>query len=372
VDGTIDFTVDQLAQSQVTVTGPLTQWPDQPPTLTFVAANGTTTQVTAASASLADVAAAINQAGAGVSATQVAAGLDPATGQPLYRLQLSSTTTGAAAAFTAYRGTSADVAAGTATNLLSDPGAAQVRQAQDAQLTLWAGTGAAQTVTSASNTFTDVLPGVGVSVTAASTTPVTLTVARDDKSLSAAAGSLVTSVNDILTFISQKQAVATSTDAAGGTVVTGGVFTGDSTTRDVNQQLVDAIISPIGGVSPSTYGISITRDGTVTFDQDAFTKAMAADPDTVKSALATIAQRVSDAGKSASDTYTGSISLKIQGEQSTVKDLNDQITDWDTRLADRRSTLEKTYANLEVQLQQLQSQSSWLTGQLSSLPAASA
>lgn len=372
VDGTIDFTVDQLAQSEVMVTGPLTQWPDQPPTLTFVAADGTTTQVTAASASLADVAAAINQAGVGVTATQVAAGLDPTTGQPLYRLQLSSTKTGAAGAFTAYRGTPADVTAGTATNLLSDPGAAQVRQAQDAQLTLWAGTGAAQTVTSATNTFTDVLPGVSVSVTAASTTPVTLTVARDDKSLAAAANSLVTSVNDILTFISQKQAVATSTDTAGGTVVTGGVFTGDSTTRDVNQQLVDAVISPIGGVSPSAYGINITRDGTVTFDQDAFTTAMAADPATVKSALATIAQRVADAGKTASDTYTGSISLKIQGEQSTVKDLNDQITDWDTRLADRRSTLEKTYANLEVQLQQLQSQSSWLTGQLSSLPAAGA
>jgi flagellar hook-associated protein 2 len=372
VDGTIDFTVDRLAQSQVTVTGPLTQWPDQPPTLTFVAADGTTKQITAASSSLADVAAAINQAGAGVSATRVAAGLDPATGQPLFRLQLSSTKTGAAAAFTAYRGTAADVTAGTATNLLSDPGASQVRQAQDAQLTLWAGTGAAQTVTSATNTFTDVLPGVAVAVTATSSTPVTLTVARDDKSISAAANSLATAVNDILTFITQKQAVSTSTDSAGGTVVTGGPFTGESSTRDVNQKLVDAVISPINGVSPSTYGISITRDGAVTFDQDVFAKAMAADPDTVKAAVATIGQRVADAATGASDTYTGSISLKIQGEQSMVKTLNDQITDWDTRLADRRSTLEKTYANLEVQLQQLQSQSSWLTGQLSSLPTASA
>ncbi|MEN0086124.1 MAG: flagellar filament capping protein FliD [Leifsonia sp.] len=372
VDGTIDFTVDRLAQSQVTVTGPLTQWPDQPPTLTFVAADGTTKQVTAASGSLADVAAAINQAGVGVSATRVAAGLDPSTGQPLYRLQLSSTKTGAAGAFTAYRGTPADVAAGTATNLLSDPGAAQVRAAQDAQLTLWAGSGAAQTVTSSTNTFSDVLPGVSVTVTAASTTPVTLTVARDDKGLTAAANSLVTSVNDILSLISQKQAVSTSTDSAGGTVVTGGPFTGDSTTRDVNQKLVDAISAPVNGVSPSTYGISIQRDGTVTFDQNVFATAMAADPDAVKGALTTIAQRVADASTAASDTYTGSLSLRIKGEQSTVKDLNDQITDWDTRLADRRSTLEKTYANLEVQLQQLQSQSSWLSGQLSSLPTASA
>lgn len=367
VDGSIDFTVDRLAQSQVTVTGPLTQWPDQPPTLTFVAADGTTTQVTAASSSLADVAAAINKAGVGVSATRVSAGLDPATGQQLYRLQLSSTKTGAAGAFTAYRGTPADVAAGTATNILSDPGAAQVRQAQDAQLTLWSGTGAAQVVTSSTNTFGDVLPGVTVTVTAASTTPVTLTVARDDKALSDAANTFVTSVNDIFTYIGQKQAVATSTDSAGGTVVTAGAFTGESTVRDANQKLMDAVIAPIDGVSPSTYGISITSDGQVTFDKDKFATALATDPDKVKAALSTIAQRVSDAATVASDKYDGTITTKIQGEQKTVKSLNDQIADWDTRLADRRSTLEKTYANLEVQLQQLQSQSSWLTGQLASL-----
>ncbi|GAA4138662.1 flagellar filament capping protein FliD [Leifsonia shinshuensis] len=371
VDGTIDFTVDRLAQSQVIVTGPLSQWPDNPPTLTFVGSDGTTTQVTAASNSLADVASAINKAGVGVSATQVAAGTDPATGQPLYRLQLSSAKTGAAAAFTVYRGTPAAVTAGTATNLLSDPGAAQVRQAQDAQVTLWAGSAAAQAVTSSSNTFTTVLPGVSLTVSAASTTPVTLTVARDDTSISNAANALVTSLNDAFSFIAQKQAVSTGTDTAGGTTVTAGPFTGDSTVRDANQKLMDAVIAPINGISPSTYGISITSDGQVTFDKTAFTTALANNPDGVKSALATIAQRVSDAATVASDKYTGTITTKIQGEQATVKSLNTQIADWDTRLADRKATLQKTYANLEVQLQQLQSQSSWLSGQLASLSASS-
>jgi flagellar hook-associated protein 2 len=367
VDGTIDFTVDKVAQSQVTVTGPLTQWPDQPPVLTFVAADGTMTQVTATSSSLADVAAAINKAGVGVTATRVAAGLDPSTGQQLYRLQLSSTKTGVSGAFTAYRGAPADVTAGTATDLLSEAGAAQVRQAQDAQLTLWSGTGAAQTVTSSTNTFSDVLPGVTVSVTAVATSPVTLTVARDDKSISDVANSLVTSLNDVFSYIAAKQAVATSTDSAGGTVVTAGAFTGDSTVRDADQKLLDAASAPIGGVSPSTYGISITSDGNMSFDKDKFQAALAADPDAVKAAVAAIAQRVADAATSASDKYDGTITTKITGEQSTVKGLSDQITDWDSRLADRRSSLEKIYSNLEVQLQQLQSQSNWLTGQLASL-----
>jgi len=371
VDGTIDFTVDKVAQSQVTVTGPLTQWPDEPPVLTFVAADGTMKQVTASSSSLADVAAAINKAGVGVTATRVAAGLDPSTGEKVYRLQLSSTKTGVEGSFTAYRGSTTDVSAGTASNLLTEPGAAQVRQAQDAQITLWSGTGAAQAVTSSTNTFADVLPGVSMTVSAASTTPVTLTVARDDKAISDVAKSLITSLNDIFALIATKQAVSTTTNATGGTVVTAGTFTGDSTVRDANQKLLDAASAPIDGVSPSTYGISITSDGNMTFDADKFATALAADPEKVKAAVAAVAQRVADAATAASDKYDGTITTKITGEQSTVKSLNSQITDWDTRLADRRSSLEKTYANLEVNLQKLQSQSNWLTGQLAGLSTSS-
>ncbi|OJX80269.1 flagellar filament capping protein FliD [Leifsonia sp. 71-9] len=371
VDGTIDFTVDKVAQSQVTVTGPLTQWPDEPPVLTFVAADGTMKQVTASSSSLADVAAAINKAGVGVTATRVAAGLDPSTGEKVYRLQLSSTKTGVEGSFTAYRGSTTDVSAGTASNLLTEPGAAQVRQAQDAQITLWSGTGAAQAVTSSTNTFADVLPGVSMTVSAASTTPVTLTVARDDKAISDVAKSLITSLNDIFALIATKQAVSTTTNATGGTVVTAGTFTGDSTVRDANQKLLDAASAPIDGVSPSTYGISITSDGNMTFDADKFATALAEDPEKVKAAVAAVAQRVADAATAASDKYDGTITTKITGEQSTVKSLNSQISDWDTRLADRRASLEKTYANLEVNLQKLQSQSNWLTGQLAGLSTSS-
>ena len=133
-------------------------------------------------------------------------------------------------------------------------------------------------MTSDTNTFSSVLPGVSVTVSAVSTAPITLTVARDDTGISNAANSLVTSLNDIFTFISQKQAVTTGTDAAGGTTVTAGAFTGDSTVRDANQKLIDAVIAPINGVSPSTYGISITSDGQVTFDKTAFATALGLDP----------------------------------------------------------------------------------------------
>ncbi len=48
--------------------------------------------------------------------------------------------------------------------------------------------------------------------------------------------------------------------------------------------------------------------------------------------------------------------------------MNDDIADWDVRLEQRRTSLERQYGALEVALGKLQSQSSWLAGQISSLP----
>ncbi len=84
-----------------------------------------------------------------------------------------------------------------------------------------------------------------------------------------------------------------------------------------------------------------------------------------------MAQRVSDIATGASDSVSGSVTLDIQSEQSTVKDLGDQISGWDTRLADRQASLEKMYSALEVSLSNMKSQSDWLTSQISSLTSSS-
>ena len=139
-------------------------WATNPPVLTIVGSDGTQHEVTAASTSIADVVNAINGAKAGVTAVQVAAGTD-SSGATLYRIQLTSAT-GAANAFSIYDGSAASVTAGTATDLLTQTGAATVSQAQDAEAVLWGGTGAEQTVTSSTNTFQNLLPGVNFTATA--------------------------------------------------------------------------------------------------------------------------------------------------------------------------------------------------------------
>ncbi|WP_159708736.1 flagellar filament capping protein FliD [Arthrobacter sp. 18067] len=362
--GSIDLTVTQLAQTQVNVTAAMASWPTDggaPARLTIVDSLGKKTEIAPASTSLDDVVTAINAASGGAQAVKVPAG------NGTYRLQLTATASGEAGAFTAYQGTADQVTAGTAVDLMADPGAAVVRSAQDAKATLYAGTPAAQVLTSGTNTFADVLPGVSVTATAVSASPVTITVASDVPGITKKAEDLVKSVNDVLGFIAIYTAVSKTTDAKGATVPKAGIFTGNSTVRAVNDQVLAALSRPINGKSPAEYGINITKAGDFTFDAEKFSKALATDPAAAQAAVQGLATRVADASKVAADPYSGSVSSLIKGRESEVRDLGNRIADWDQRLITRRATLQAVYTNMEVMLGGLQSQSAWLSGQISTL-----
>ena len=365
--GSIDLVVNQLAKAQSGVTASMAGWATSPAALTIVSSDGTATDITPASNSLDDIVAAVNSSATGVSAMKVASGT--VGGVQQYRLQFTSTATGAASAFTVYQGTSADVTAGTATNLLTQPGAAMLQTAQDAQVSLWSGTAAQQTITSSTNSFANLLPGVSVTVSAASASPVTLTIAQDTASIASTASTFVSSLTAIFASISTQSAVVQSTDASGAPITSASVFTGDGTIRNVKQSLLDAATMPVNGHSPSEIGVSITKDGTITFDQDKFTAALAADPANVQSIMQTISTRVAAAATAASDPIDGSITAKITGQNSSIKTMGDQIDNWDIRLAARRASLEQTYAAMEVTLGNLKSQSSYLVSQLAGLPS---
>jgi flagellar hook-associated protein 2 len=353
--GQIDLTVGALAHAQKSVSAAMSVWPDSPPLLTIVGADGIAHSITAASTSLDDVVSAVNKAGAGVTATKVAIGGGES------RIQFTSSTIGAAGSFTVHQG---DATA----PLLP---LTEIQKAQDASITIWAGTTAAQIITSSSNTFADLLPGVSITVSATSVDPVTVTVSRDDAAISKQASDLVTALNGIFSEIASKTKVSTTTDASGTTSTKGGVFTGDSTIRDINQRMLSAASLPVNGRSPSEFGISITKSGTFEFDEETFAAAMAKEPAAAQATLQAIATRVAAAATTASDKHDGMLTSKITGQQSEVKDLGNQIDDWDRRLSSRRTTLERTYSALEVALSNLNSQSSYLTSQLAGLPSAS-
>jgi flagellar hook-associated protein 2 len=350
--GSIDFQVDRLAQTQVTVTPRVNAVVGWPYTTMTINSGGQSYTIEPLSSNLDDVVNSVNAAGAGVTATKVAVGAGE------YRLQFTATKSGEAGAFT-----------------ITDPAATftDVMAAQDAQITLWptAGT-AAQPVKSSTNTFADVLPGVTVTAKEVTTTPVTLTVARDDAATTKLASDLVSGVNGIFSYVASKSAV-TSTTNTSGTSTSAGIFAGDSAVRSVNQNILSAASLPVGTPprSPSEIGISITKTGTMEFDDKKFAAALAADPAGTAAKVQEIATRVAAAATTASDKYDGTLTKKITGQQSEVRDLATRISDWDTRLESRKATLQRTYSGLEVALSNMKAQQSWLTAQLGGLSSGS-
>lgn len=362
----LDVTVEKLAQAQQIVTGAMTTWPNDPPVLTIKSADGTLKEVTADSTSMSDVVRAINAAEAGVQATRVASGVDAVTGETTYRLQLTATKTGTEGAFTIYNGAKASITPATPPIT-----ATTIRDAANAEVTLWKGSGAAQTVTSSSNTFIDLVPGVSLTVTEAVAKPITVTVTRDDAAISKVAETLIGKLNEIFDFIDSKRTLTTTTGSDGKPVVAGGVFSSDSTVRGVEQRLIDAASAPIDGRSPSEFGMSITDKGRIQFDKEKFAKSLTTDPGATQKALVAVTTRLEEVARVASDKYDGQITAKITGQTTLSKDITTQIADWDRRLASREATLKRTYAALEVQLSKLNAQSSWIGSQIAGLNSGS-
>ncbi|WP_241797578.1 flagellar filament capping protein FliD [Microbacterium sp. C5A9] len=356
-----DVVVDAVASAHsiVTASAGADAWGG---TYTLVAADGTQTEITPNGSSPQDLAKAINAAKSGVTATVVPAGTD-ADGAPLSRIQLTSAETGEEARFALHRGTGAEVDAGSSVDVATESGAAVLTQGGDARIRLFAGTAAEQTLTSADNTFT-VTEGIDVTVSKVSADPVTVVVALDAKAQTASAEAFVKEIAALLTRIDNG---SKATIGAVGETTTLGVFTGDSTVRNLRGALASAMQHPIDGISPSTIGISISDKGVLSFDAEKFGKALAEDPEKTQELFSSIAGRVQNVTNQYSDKYDGMLTQRITGQESEVKMLKTQVERWDLRLEQRRATLERTYSQLEVQLSKLQSQSSWLSSQIAGL-----
>lgn len=365
--GSITFAVDAVANRQVSLTAAV---PDgagltsnNPPTLTIKKANGSLVTFTAASNSLTDIASAIAGSGAGVSATAVRVN----SGSPAsYRLQFTAGTTGTDGAFEVYVGDGAAVTGMTAPRLDT----AVATTATNAQITLWKGTGYEQAFTQSSNTFTGLMTGVDVTVSKATATgeTVTVDVATDATQVSNLAKNLVGTLSLVMADIDSRTATTTTVKSDGTTGIKGGLLTGDTSTSQFRSQLMQAATYPVNGVSPSSVGIILGKDGSVTFDADKFATSLKKDPEGTATFVKTLAQRMQVAADAISDPYEGALTSRIKSQDSLVKQYTTQIADWDIRLDLRRSTLQSTYSALEVKLQSLNSQSSWLSSQLANLP----
>lgn len=319
---------------------------------------------TAANATLQQVADAITKSGSGFTAQAVQVATDS------HRLQLTSNATGATGPIAVNPDAFLTGTLGTLTELSAG---------QDALITVGSGAGAYD-VTRTSNTISDLLKGVTLTLNKADpAVSVTVDISTDNAAVTDSFAKLVETVNKTLSELKKYSAFNPETRTAS-------LLTGDSLVRSLQRDLVKAV-----GNGNDKMGLTIARDGTVSFDRAKFTAALEADPAAVRAQLSGtpgtagpppvpgvpgVAERLLKVADQASRSDTavggaGRLTAAITGREDTARGYDRQITAWDTRLALRETALKKKFAGLETALGRAQQQSAWLAGQLAGLPRAS-
>jgi flagellar hook-associated protein 2 len=222
----------------------------------------------------------------------------------------------------------------------------------------------ADTIHSATNTFTQVLPGLDLTITAAAVgSTIDVTLSRNTSQASTSAKGLVDAVNSLLTDIETQTKYNATTK-------TSGALSGDAAVRSLSTQLLDSVY-PGDGTTLADIGIQTDRYGKLVFDAEKFATAYAADGNAVTAKLTALSGRIQEVAEDASDRVDGTLTAAITGRTSSIDRLNDSIEKWDDRLEVRRSSLTRQFTALETALSQMNSQSSWLSGQISSLSGSS-
>ena len=415
----LDVQVDRLATGRsiignrdlkVAADGTISNPMDVPIPIDIVRSDGSFVTINPSSGALADVVGAINKASKmGINAVAIRVKDDT------YRLQITSSTTGLSKGdfkVVAHTGGAPESDGnGSATyagyvandsawfgNLASTGDFKNITGSQDAQISVGPPNGQFS-ITSTSNTFADVMPGVAVTVSKVSgtSTPVsgTVRVASDPDAVATAMQGLVDASNAALSNIalqSRSGSVGTT-----GSITGAGLLRGDTALRTLQSQIMSAVTNGLGHAGSQTsaadFGVQSTRDGKLTFDKSKFLAAYSANPTALQRQVSSVAagsnldsakNPVPDSDgiverlrnvtvfavgdlKASPTTASGVLTTTISGQQKSVDDLTHKIADWDVRLAQKKIRYQKYYSSLEVSLGKLKSQGSWLSGQLASL-----
>lgn len=226
------------------------------------------------------------------------------------------------------------------------------------------------TITSASNTFSDMLPGVDVTVTQPTTGPVTVTVGEDNEAQADAIAEIVEAVNSFLERADTATAANPGADP--------GILFGNSSVRRTRDAILRAVTD---GVSSSTFeaaslaGITVTDNGRLEFNRAEFIEASESDRSELERLFVAptgdtdlgVLDRIVQAAEEATATGSGRLWSEAEATKSRIERWGDQIDAFEKRFELREATLRRQYAALEVALGALSEQSNYLAGQLAGL-----
>lgn len=233
-------------------------------------------------------------------------------------------------------------------------------------------------VTRGKNTITDVIDDVTITLTKEPVAPATsltgtLSVSEDQSAAKTAVEAFVKAYNEVASTLSSLTSYNAETK-------TGAALTGDSTARNISNQLRNALNSTIAGLSGasslSQIGVSFGKDGKLALDSTKFAAALS-DPSKEVTAFFTGKEGVKGFAETLSARLSafidsdGLLNSRTEGINSTIKSLTKQYDTMEARLAKMEERYRLQYSNLDTLLNGLSQTSTYLTQQLANLPSIS-
>jgi flagellar hook-associated protein 2 len=175
-----------------------------------------------------------------------------------------------------------------------------------------------------SNQISDVIDGVELELKDSGSSSVQ--VVQDSNTLLSRVSDFVKVYNAARGFIDSRTDYDSENDEAG-------PLMGSSLANGVERKLANLIQTPVstGGFTYlSEVGITVQRNGSLEFDETAFSQALAQDPEGVQSLFAGdngLAQQMKTAMTAYTDTYSGLITNRIESIEDNIQSLQEQKED---------------------------------------------
>jgi len=168
------------------------------------------------------------------------------------------------------------------------------------------------TVSKTSNTVSDVIQGVTLTLNKVTASPETLTIARDTAAVSSSIAGFVKAYNDLATTLKN----LSSYDAAS---QKGAILQGDSTVRSLQSQMRNILSTPVTGTSGalttlSDVGVAFQKDGRLAVNQTKLDSVMASNFSDIASLFATVGKATDSLvsySSATSSTKAGSYAVNI-------------------------------------------------------------
>lgn len=324
----------------------------------------------------------INKAGIGVSASIINDG----SGTP-YRLVLTANDTGTQSAMRVSASDSAvsNIVAFDPTQTTQPNGMQETVKAADAKLTI-----NNIAITSHSNLVDSAAQGIQLTLNDTGTTSVT--VSRDVSAVKDSVEALVTAYNNVLTAAAKLSSFVPADKP--GDASTSGPLTGDSTLRSIQSSMRAMLNQGFpdgqgGTTTLSAFGISFNLDptsktddstgagGSITYgqleiDDDKLNAAIKNNSQALTAAFVGVdgkkglGQQVSDFVDGLNAT-NGTLKVATDGVTSTLKDLDQQLTNANDHITAMMDTYRAQFSNLDLLITQMNSTKSYLTQQFAQL-----